>query len=145
MRKQLKVRNSGIIKLQYFDDFPDGTLVIGEAHKNIPYDIKRIYYVTNLSNPKAIRGKHAHKTLEQYIFCLSGSFRLHLDDGKRKQNITLDSPFYGIRLGPRLWRIMKKFSRDCVILVLASDYYDESDYIRNYDEFLNYVKTCGKD
>ncbi|MFN6946984.1 MAG: sugar 3,4-ketoisomerase [Cytophagaceae bacterium] len=140
MIKKLKVKNSGIIKLQFVDDFPDGTLVIGEAMKSVPFDIKRVYYITNLSNPKAIRGKHAHKKLEQYIFCVSGSFRLHLDDGVTKQNITLDSPYYGIRLGPKLWHTMTKFSRDCVILVLASDYYDENDYIRNYEEFLEYIR-----
>jgi len=140
MNKKIKVKNSGIIKLQFVDDFPDGALVIGESRKSVPFDIKRIYYITNLSNPKAIRGKHAHKKLEQYIFCLSGTFRLHLDDGMTKQNLTMDSPYYGIRLGPKLWHIMTKFSRDCVILVLADDYYDENDYIRDYKQFMKYVK-----
>ena len=140
MRKKIKVKNSGIIELQYHDDFPDGILVIGEAEKNVPYDIKRVYYISNLSNPKAVRGKHAHKKLEQYIFCVSGSFRLHLDDGETKQNITLNNPYFGIRLGPKLWHVMKKFSRDCVILVLASDYYDENDYIRDYEQFMEYIK-----
>ena len=140
MNKKIKVKNSGIIKLNFYDDFPDGILVIGEAKKNIPFDIKRVYYITNLSNPKGIRGKHAHKKLEQYIFCVSGSFRLQLDDGETKQYLTIDSPYYGIRLGPKLWHTMKRFSRDCVILVLASDYYKESDYIRDYSQFLEYVK-----
>ncbi len=140
MIKKIKVKNSGIIKLQFVDDFPDGILVIGEVGKNIPFEPKRVYYITNLSNPKAIRGKHAHKQLEQYIFCVSGTFRLHLDDGITKQNITLDSPYYGIRLGPMLWHTMSKFSRDCVILVVASDYFDEGDYIRNYNQFLEYIK-----
>jgi dTDP-4-dehydrorhamnose 3,5-epimerase-like enzyme len=129
-----------MIKLQYYDDFPDGALVIGEAGKSVPFDIKRMYYITNLSNRKAVRGKHAHRKLEQYIFCLSGSFRLHLDDGETKQNFTIDSPYYGIRLGPKLWHTMTKFSRDCVILVLADDYYEESDYIRDYEQFMEYVK-----
>jgi len=140
MIKKIKVKNSGIVKLQFFDDFPDGMLVIGEAKRNIPFDIKRVYYITNLSNPKAVRGKHAHKKLEQYIFCLSGSFRLHLDDGETKQNITVDSPYYGIRLGPKVWHAMTKFSRDCVILVLANDYFRENDYIRDYGQFLKLVK-----
>ena len=143
MQKKIKVKNSGIIKLQYHDDFPDGILVIGEAKKNIPFDIKRVYYISNLSNPKGIRGKHAHKKLEQYIFCVSGSFRLELDDGETKQSLLVDSPYYGIRLGVKLWHTMKKFSRDCVILVLASDYYDKNDYIRNYNEFLEYVRKSS--
>ena len=140
MVKKIKVKNSGIIKLQFVDDFPDGILVIGEVKKNIPFEPKRIYYITNLSNPKAIRGKHAHKQLDQYIFCVSGTFRLSLDDGITRQNITLDSPYYGIRLGPMLWHTMSKFSRDCVILVVASDFFDEDDYIRNYKQFLEYAK-----
>ncbi|KAA3593576.1 MAG: WxcM-like domain-containing protein [Candidatus Scalindua sp. AMX11] len=139
--KRIKVKNSGIIKLQFVDDFPDGILVIGEAKRNIPFEPKRLYYITNLSNPKATRGKHAHKQLEQYIFCVSGTFRLHLDDGTTKQNIILDSPYYGIRLGPMLWHTMSKFSRDCVILVVASDYFDEEDYIRDYKQFLEYTNT----
>lgn len=141
MNKKIKVENSGIVKLKFVDDFPDGALVIGQARESVPFDIKRIYYITNLSNPRAVRGKHAHKKLEQYIFSLSGSFRLHLDDGRNKQNLTIDSPYYGIRLGPKLWHTMTKFSRDCVILVLADDYYDENDYIRDYDKFLEYVRN----
>lgn len=141
MNKKIKVQNSGIVKLKFVDDFPDGALVIGQARESVPFDIKRIYYITNLSNPRAVRGKHAHKKLEQYIFSLSGSFRLHLDDGRNKQNLTIDSPYYGIRLGPKLWHTMTKFSRDCVILVLADDYYDENDYIRDYDKFLEYVRN----
>jgi dTDP-4-dehydrorhamnose 3,5-epimerase-like enzyme len=145
MNKKIKVKNSGIITLQYYDDFPDGALVIGEASRNVPFDIKRVYYITNLSNPQGIRGEHAHKKLEQYIFCVSGSFRLYLDDGETRQSFTVDSPYYGIRLGPRLWHTMKKFSRDCVILVFASDYYDADDYIRNYEQFLEYVKKSKDD
>jgi len=143
MNKKIKVQNSGIVKLKFVDDFPDGALVIGQARESVPFDIRRIYYITNLSNPRAVRGKHAHKKLEQYIFSLSGSFRLHLDDGRNKQNLTIDSPYYGIRLGPKLWHTMTKFSRDCVILVLADDYYDENDYIRDYDKFLEYVRNEG--
>jgi hypothetical protein len=145
MRNTLKVKNSELVKLQYFDDFPDGILVIGESLKTVPFEIKRIYYITNLSNPKAVRGKHAHKSLEQYLFCVSGSFHLHIDDGVQKQNILLDNPYRGIKLGPRVWRTMSKFSRDCVILVLASDYYDEHDYIRDYSEFKEYIQEYERD
>jgi dTDP-4-dehydrorhamnose 3,5-epimerase-like enzyme len=136
---KIKVKNSGIIKLQFFDDFPDGNLIIGEAKKNVPFDIKRIYYINNLFNKKAVRGYHAHKKLEQIIFCVNGSFTLNLDDGKVKQKILFNNPYYGVRLGPLLWHTMEKFSSDCVILVLANDYYKEKDYLRNYDDFIKYL------
>lgn len=141
---KIKVKNSGIVKLQSFNDFPDGLLAIGESKKNIPIEIKRFYVINNLFNNKSIRGKHAHKRIEQYIFCLNGKFTLNLDDGKKKQSIVLNKPYYGIKLGAMLWHSMKKFSKNCVILVIADDYYDESDYIRDYDEFLKSVHGAKK-
>jgi len=139
MPQEIKVKNSGIIKLQYHDDYPDGILTIGESQKSVPFEIKRVYYINNLYNPNAIRGKHAHKKLEQIIFCVNGAFLLHLDDGNTKQDILINDPYIGIRLGPFLWHTMSNFSKDCVILVFANDYYDENDYIRNYEDFLKYV------
>ena len=136
----LRVKRSGIVKLQFFKDLPDGNLFIAESMKDIPFDIKRVYFINNLANPKALRGKHAHKRLEQVLFCINGSFVLHLDDGQLTQRITLNDPAVGIRLGPRLWHTMSSFSYDCVILVLASDHYDESDYIRDYKSFVSYVR-----
>jgi len=140
MVKKIKVKNSGIIKLQFFNDFPDGNLVIGEGKKNVPFNIKRVYFINNLFNKKAIRGKHAHKKLEQIIFCVNGHFTLTLDDGKNKQKILINDPYCGVRLGPKLWHTMTKFSSDCVILVLADNYFKENDYIRDYCKFLKYVK-----
>lgn len=141
MVKKIKVKNSGIVKLQFYNDFPDGNLVICESKKNVPFEIKRVYFINNLFNKKAIRGKHAHKKLEQIIFCVNGHFTLTLDDGKNKQKILMDDPCVGVRLGAKLWHTMTKFSSDCVILILASDYYKESDYIRNYDKFIKYSKN----
>jgi hypothetical protein len=132
----LRVRNSGLISLKFFKDLPDGNLFIAEAGRQVPFEIKRVYFINTLANPKAVRGKHAHRRLEQAIFCISGSFTLHLDDGRTKQRILLNDPACGIRLGPMLWHTMSSFSYDCVILVLASDRFDEADYIRGYDEFL---------
>lgn len=140
MIKKIRVENSGIVKFQFFNDFPDGNLVIIEEGKNISFPIKRVYFINNLFNPKAIRGLHAHKKLEQVLFCVNGSFVLTLDDGKNKQKITVNDPYYGVRLGPKLWHTMNRFSKDCVILVLASDYFKASDYIRNYEKFIEYVK-----
>jgi len=138
--KKIKVKNSGIVKLKFFNDFPDGNLVIGEAEKNIPFKIKRVYFINNLFNKKAHRGLHAHKKLDQIIFCVNGHFTLHLDDGRTTQNILMDDPYLGVRLGPKLWHHMTKFSSDCVILVLADDCFKEKDYIRDYEEFLRFVK-----
>lgn len=143
MNKSLKIRvkRSGVVKLQFFKDLPDGNLFIAERPKDIPFEIKRVYFINNLANPKALRGMHAHQKLEQVLFCISGSFVLRLDDGRATQRITLNDPAVGIRLGPLLWHAMSSFSYDCVILVLASDRFDESDYIRDYQSFLNYVRN----
>lgn len=140
MIKKTRIKNSGIVKFQFFNDFPDGNLVIIEEGENIPFPIKRVYFINNLFNHQAIRGLHAHKKLEQILFCVNGSFVLTLDDGRQRQKITVNDPYYGVRLGPKLWHTMNRFSKDCVILVLASDYFKADDYIRNYDEFLEYVK-----
>lgn len=143
MNKSLKIRvkRSGVVKLQFFKDLPDGNLFIAEGSKDLPFEIKRVYFINSLANPKALRGMHAHKKLEQVLFCISGSFVLRLDDGSVTQRITLNDPAVGIRLGPLLWHAMSSFSYDCVILVLASDRFDESDYIRDYQSFLNQVRN----
>lgn len=133
------VNNCKFIKLPIIEDGIDGILTIAENLKSIPFNMKRIYYINNLGNEYAIRGKHAHKKLEQIILCINGYFLLTLDDGKRQQEIILDEPNIGVYLGIKLWHTMTKFSKDCVLLVLSSDYYDESDYIRDYNEFLRYV------
>lgn len=137
---EIHVKNSGVLTMTFFDDFPDGNLTIAEGMKNIPFEIKRVYFINNLFNKKSVRGKHAHKELEQVIFCINGQFTIDLDDGTTKQSIVLDDSHYGIRLGARLWHEMRDFSNDCVILVLASEYYNEDDYIRSYDEFLKYIQ-----
>lgn len=131
----IRVANSGVVRLQSVPDLPDGNLYIAEFRREIPFAIKRVYFINNLANPRAVRGRHAHRRLEQVIFCVSGSFVLQLDDGRRKQRIRLHDPAIGIRLGPGLWHTMQDFSYDCVILVLASDRYDPADYIRDYEEF----------
>ena len=133
---KLKVRNSGLIQLKFFKDLPDGNLFIAETARQISFPIKRVYFINNLANPKAVRGRHAHKSLEQVIFCINGSFVLHLDDGTVSQRIRLDDPARGIRLGPMLWHTMSSFSYDCVILVLAAGWFEESDYVRDYEKFL---------
>ncbi len=143
MNKKLKlrVRNSGLLDLKFFKDLPDGNLFIAEARQQVPFDIKRVYFINTLANPKAIRGKHAHRELQQGIFCINGSFTLQLDDGRAKQRVLLNDPSCGVLLGPMLWHTMSSFSYDCVILVLASAGFDESDYIRDYEEFRAMTKA----
>ncbi len=138
---EIRVQHSGVVRLQCFDDSPDGLLVIAEAERSVPFQVRRIYVITALQNGNAVRGRHAHRTLEQCIFCISGSFMLELDDGRTAQSIVLADPSLGVKLGPRLWHTMSRFSPGCVLLVLASAYYDSRDYIRDYVEFLELVRA----
>jgi len=121
-----------------------GELVAIEQLKDVPFEIKRIYYVYDLKK-ELPRGFHAHKNLQQVAICLKGSCKFLLDDGKeRVKDIVLDSPNKGLFIDKMVWREMYDFSEDCVLLVLASDYYDESDYIRDYGEFLKIVEKNFK-
>lgn len=124
-------------------DFPQrgderGCLTVVESTKSIPFEIKRVYYLTNLS-PDLPRGFHAHKELEQVAVCISGSCKVLLDNGQEKQWVTLDSPSKAIRIEPMVWHEMQEFSDDCVFLVFASEFYSESDYMRNYNDFLRSI------
>lgn len=116
-----------------------GSLVALESDKNIPFEIKRVYYIFDTKSG-VVRGLHAHKDLSQVMVCLKGSCRVVLDDGSIKEQVILDSPEQGLLINSMMWREMHDFSVDCVLLVLANEYYDESDYIRDYDGFLEYLK-----
>jgi len=111
-----------------------GMLVSLEALKNVPFEIKRVYYLTQLKSDHP-RGFHAHKNLKQLVVCLNGSCDFILDDGQTKNTVHLNDPTKGLIIESMIWREMHNFSKDCVIMVLASEYYDESDYIRNYEDF----------
>jgi dTDP-4-dehydrorhamnose 3,5-epimerase-like enzyme len=115
-----------------------GSLVAIEANKHIPFDVKRVYYIFG-TQPGVSRGFHAHKNLQQLAVCVSGKCRMLLDDGINKESVWLDSPTKGLLIGNNVWREMHEFSDDCVLLVLASEHYDESDYIRDYSEFCSAV------
>ena len=116
-----------------------GNLIALEENKNIPFDIKRVYYIFDTKNGVR-RGFHAHKNLEQVLICVSGSCDILLDDGIEKNVIKLENRNEGLFIEKMVWREMFNFSADCVLMVLASDYYDEKDYIRDYNEFKNYLK-----
>tara|TARA_R110001583_G_scaffold81019_1_gene216699 strand:- start:41 stop:442 length:402 start_codon:yes stop_codon:yes gene_type:complete len=113
-----------------------GGLVAIEANQDIPFDIKRVYYIF-ATQKNVARGFHAHKELQQLAVCVAGKCKMVLDDGTKKEEVWLDSPNKGIIIKDMIWHEMYDFSEDCVLMVLASEHYDESDYIRNYDEFLN--------
>jgi len=115
-----------------------GSLISLEGNNNISFAIKRVYYIFN-TKKNINRGFHAHKELEQILICISGSCELLLDDGRTKQIVQIKDKDVGLYIGSNIWRDMYNFSPDCVLMVLASDYYKESEYIRNYQEFLEHV------
>lgn len=122
-----------LLKFNVHGDY-NGQLVSLEENGNIPFTIKRVYYIwDNAQN--IIRGKHAHKKLEQVIVCVSGSCDFILDDGATRETVHLDSPSQGLYIKHNIWREFTNFSKDCVVMVLASEHYDEADYIRDYNEF----------
>jgi len=126
--------------IKNFDVIGDnrGSLISIESEIDIPFAIKRIYYIFNTK--KSIRrGFHAHKNLQQVLIAVSGSCKILIDSGKSKEEVLLDSPKKGLLIKELLWREMFDFSADCVLLVLASEHYDENDYIRDYNQFLKTV------
>lgn len=119
-----------------------GSLVFFEAHREIPFDIKRIYYLYGVETEQK-RGLHAHKELLQVFIPIHGSCTVMLTDGTERMETRLDNPSEGLFVRKGLWREIYDFSPEAVMMVLASDYYDEQDYIRNYSDYLNYVKRSA--
>lgn len=111
-----------------------GALVVLEQHKDIPIEIKRVYYMFDTANDVR-RGFHAHKKLTQIAIPVKGSCKFLLDDGNTVEHVLLASPTTGLVIEPMVWHEMFDYSDDCVLMVLADDYYDESDYIRSYEDF----------
>ena len=116
-----------------------GQLVALEESKEVPFDIKRVYYMYD-TGEGVRRGFHAHKCLEQILICVHGTCKILLDNGTEKEIVPLDKPYEGLYVSNDMWREMYDFSPDAVLMVLASELYDEADYIRDYDAFLEYVK-----
>ena len=121
---------------QHGDD--RGMLVALEEYKDIPFEIKRVYYMYD-TKKDVHRGFHAHKSLEQILICIHGSCKVLLDNGTEKKIVSLEKPYEGLYIANNMWREMYDFSEDAVLMVLASEYYDEEDYIRDYNEFLRMV------
>lgn len=117
----------------------NGRLSFLEAKRDFPFDIKRVYYIYDVA-PGERRGFHAHKKLQQVLLCVHGSCKILLDNGREKAVVELTDPAEGLFVGNAMWREMYDFSPGAVLLVLASEYYDEADYIRDYHDFLSYLK-----
>ena len=116
-----------------------GQLVALEEYLDIPFQIRRVYYMYG-TNQEVRRGFPAHRSLEQILICIHGTCKILLDSGTEKKVVSLEKPYEGLYIANDMWREMFDFSHDAVLLVLASDYYKEEDYIRNYDEFLRFIK-----
>lgn len=129
-----------IVKYQFQQHGDDrGQLVSLEEFTDIPFRIKRVYYMYD-TVPDVVRGKHAHKSLQQILICIHGSCKVSLDNGTEKKTVFLERPYEGLYISNDMWREMFDFSEDCVLLVFASEIYDESDYIRDYATFLEQVR-----
>lgn len=133
--KHTTVNDCRIIDIRKYSD-NRGYLSVIEGGMDIPFEIKRIYYLYMV--PEAARGAHAHKQLQQLLVTTSGSVDITLDDGREKKTFHLDRPWKGLLIVPGLWRDLDNFSGGTVLMCLASEKYDEGDYIRDYDEFLEY-------
>lgn len=120
-----------------------GQLVALEEFKDIPFEIRRVYYMYDTAHG-VHRGFHAHRNLEQILICIHGTCKILLDNGTEKKIVPLEKPYEGLYVTSNMWREMYDFSEDAVLMVLASEYYDESDYIRDYDEFLRFVNEEEK-
>lgn len=134
MRYIITIEDCKIFKLKKISDIR-GNLTVIEGLRDVPFDIKRVYYTYDVPSGE-YRGEHAHKTLKQLMVAVSGSFDVHLDDGISKKVVTLNRPYLGLYIAEMIWRYIDNYSSGAVSLVLASNIYQESDYIRDYDSFL---------
>jgi dTDP-4-dehydrorhamnose 3,5-epimerase-like enzyme len=137
--KGSSVDDCKIVDIRKFSD-SRGYLSVIEGGLDIPFEIKRIYYLYLV--PEAARGAHAHKQLQQLMVATSGSLHVTLDDGQNKKTFVLDKPWKGLLVVPGLWRTLEHFSGGAVCMVLASEKYDADDYIRDYKTFLEYKGLC---
>lgn len=137
----MPISDCKLVELPKITD-PRGNLSFIEGGRHVPFDISRVYYLYDVPGG-ADRGSHAHKKLRQFIVAMSGSFDVLLDDGKERKRFHLNRSYYGLYVCPMMWRYLDNFSSGAVCMVLASDYYDENDYYRNYDDFLVDVNGAG--
>lgn len=132
------IHDCRLIDLRKITD-PRGNLTVIEENQDIPFDIKRVYYLYDVPGGES-RGAHAHRALYQLLIAANGSFSVTLDDGKEKVTYNLKRPYYGLLIVPGIWRDLDDFSSGSVCLCLASEHYESEDYIRDYNDFIDYKK-----
>lgn len=135
--EKYNVYDCSIIELDKHHSDRKGNISVVENGITVPFDVKRVYYLYDVPGGES-RGSHAHKELSQLIIAASGSFRVTLDDGNVKRSFILNRPYQGLYVKPGIWRDLDDFSSGAVCMVLASEVYMEDDYIRDYDDFLNF-------
>lgn len=133
--KKPSINDCTVVALPKVSD-PRGNLTFVEGNNHIPFDIKRVFYLYDVPTEES-RGAHAHRKLHQFLICLSGSFDVSLNDGESQRTIHLNRPWKGLHIPPMIWAAEVNFDPGSVCLVLASDSYNECDYIRDYSEFLS--------
>jgi len=138
-----RVHDCDIIELDRHHSRRKGDLSVVESDATLPFAVRRVYYLYDVPGGES-RGGHAHRRLWQLIIAVAGSFTVVLDDGHFKRHFTLNRPYHGLLVRPGIWRTIDDFSSGAVCLVLASDHYDESEYIRRYADFIAYRKDIEK-
>lgn len=134
------VHECSVIELSKHHSDRKGNLSVVQNGTDVPFDVKRVYYLYDVPGGES-RGSHAHKQLSQLIIAASGSFRVTLDDGVTRKSFVLNRPYQGLCVRPGIWRDLDDFSSGAVCMVLASEVYQEDDYIRDYEEFLKFRKA----
>jgi hypothetical protein len=117
-----------------------GNITVVEKNKLIPFEVNRVFYIYDIPAGES-RGAHSHKECHEFIIAASGSFEVSMDDGTLKKTVVLNRPFYGLHVPPGIWAYEFNFSSGAICLVLISELYKASDYIRDYDEYLKYIKN----
>ena len=133
-----RVSDCALIPLGEIED-DRGNLTVVQSGDTVPFDIRRVFYIYDIPGGEA-RGAHAHKACHQFLVAASGSFEVVLDDGTEKRTVFLNRPFMGLHIPPGIWAAEQEFSSGAVCLVLTSEAYDEADYIRDYQEYLDFIK-----
>lgn len=137
--KEISIYDCSIIELPKHKNRA-GNITVVNNNDNIPFEVKRIFYIYDIPGGED-RGAHAHKECHQFLIAVSGSFEIEMNDGINKRTVTLNRPYYGLHIPPGIWAAEKGFSSGSVCLVLASHTYDEKDYIRDYQDFLEYKRN----